>query len=209
MASVVQPRQEPRFRCREVHIRDTDLGKSERSGLGSQLREHGLTLQLDRRGHLTILETRRLRWPDEGACAATASSLAGRGALRDATIELQGPLGAGKTTFVRHLLRALGVHGLVKSPTYALLEPYEVAFGDAPLRVSHFDFFRFDDPQEWEDAGFRDVFASPGLKLVEWPEKAAAFLPESDLRITIEPGIDERRDVRLDAATAAGRELLG
>jgi tRNA threonylcarbamoyladenosine biosynthesis protein TsaE len=135
--------------------------------------------------------------------------MAGHGALRNATIELRGPLGSGKTTFVRHLLRALGVRGHVKSPTYALLEPYEAAIGERAFPVSHFDFYRFDDPQEWEDAGFRDVFASPGLKLVEWPEKAARFLPEPDLRITIEPGIDERRDARLDATTAAGRELLG
>lgn len=130
-------------------------------------------------------------------------------ALRDASIELHGPLGAGKTTFVRHLLRALGVQGHVKSPTYALMEPYEVALGDDRLAISHFDFYRFDDPQEWEDAGFRDVFASRGLKLVEWPEKAADLLPAPDLRITIEPTADERREVRFEALTPRGQELIG
>jgi tRNA threonylcarbamoyladenosine biosynthesis protein TsaE len=157
---------------------------------------------------LSILETRRLRWPDEAACAATAATLAARDSLRNACIELHGPLGAGKTTFARHLLRALGVQGHVKSPTYALLEPYEVASADGPLQVSHFDFYRFDDPHEWEEAGFRDVFASPGLKLVEWPEKAAEFLPPADLRIAIEPGPGDSRGVRLDAGTDIGRALL-
>ena len=157
---------------------------------------------------MSILESRRLRWPDERACAASATALAGHAALRNAYIELHGPLGAGKTTFVRHLLRALGVQGHVKSPTYALMEPYEIAFGDTTLQVAHFDFYRFDDPQEWEDAGFRDVFANPGLKLVEWPEKAAGLLPQSDLRISIEPRLDEQREVRFDAVTGRGRELL-
>ena len=157
---------------------------------------------------MSILETRRERWPDEAACAAAAAALAGHPALRNATLEFRGPLGAGKTAFVRHLLRALGVQGHVKSPTYALLEPYEVAFDGVAVPVSHFDFYRFDDPQEWEDAGFRDVFASAGLKLVEWPEKAAEYLPPPDLRITIEPQSDSSRVVRYDAASARGRELL-
>ena len=129
-------------------------------------------------------------------------------ALRDAFIELHGPLGAGKTTFVRHLLHALGVTGHIKSPTYALMEPYALAAADGMFNVWHFDFYRFDDAQEWEDAGFRDVFASRGLKLAEWPEKAAGLLPAPDLRIVIAPGSDERRDVRLEAHTALGLELL-
>ena len=118
---------------------------------------------------MPILESRSLHWPDEAACEAFARQLAPRAALRDAFIELHGPLGAGKTTFVRHLLRALGVEGRIKSPTYAVLEPYSL--GD--LAISHLDFYRFGDPREWLDAGFRDGFAAPGLKLVEWPELAA------------------------------------
>lgn len=125
-------------------------------------------------------------------------------ALRDAFIELHGPLGAGKTTFVRHLLRALGVQGRIKSPTYAVVEPYALP----GLSVSHFDFYRFDDPREWADAGFRDVFAAPGLKLAEWPEKAAAVLPPADLRIAIEPDEDGGRSVRCDAFTERGRALI-
>jgi tRNA threonylcarbamoyladenosine biosynthesis protein TsaE len=159
---------------------------------------------------LSILETRQAWWPDEAACAQSAEALAARPALREAFVELHGPLGAGKTTFVRHLLHAMGVPGRIKSPTYAVMEAYELpgANGAAPLDIRHFDFYRFDDPQEWEDAGFRDAFASPGLKLAEWPEKAAEHLPLADLRIHIEPAANEARQVRFDAATPRGRELL-
>ena len=155
-----------------------------------------------------ILETARQHWPDEGACAAAAADLARRPALARATLELHGPLGAGKTTFVRHLLRALGVRGTIKSPTYGLMEPYEAEGPGGRFAASHFDFYRFDDPQEWEDAGFREIFASPGLKLVEWPEKAHGLLPAPDLRIFIEPRADESRDVRFEALGGTGTELL-
>jgi len=130
--------------------------------------------------------------------------MAERPALRRAFVELHGTLGAGKTTFVRHLLRALGVTGHVKSPTYAVMEPYELG----EFNAWHFDFYRFNDPQEWEDAGFRDVFASPGLKLAEWPEKAEGLLPEADLCITITPQGDELRTVRLEACSPCGVALL-
>jgi len=124
--------------------------------------------------------------------------------VRDAYIELHGTLGAGKTTFVRHLLQSLGVQGRIKSPTYAVMEPYEAG----GLRAWHFDFYSFDDPQEWEDAGFRDVFAADGLKIAEWPEKAEDLLPVPDLRVAIEIRDDERREVTLDALSERGRELL-
>lgn len=155
--------------------------------------------------HAPILGSRSLAWPDEAACAGFAAALARHAALRDATVELEGPLGAGKTTFVRHLLRALGVAGRIKSPTYTVLEPYALP----GLAISHFDFYRFDDAREWEDAGFREVFAAPGLKLVEWPEKARALLPVPDLRLVIEPLADDERRVDLQACTARGLELLG
>lgn len=153
---------------------------------------------------MTILGSRTLHWADEADCEACARALAAVPALRDAFVELHGPLGAGKTTFARHLLRALGVAGRVKSPTYAVMEPYELPGGT----VWHFDFYRFNDPQEWEDAGFRDVFASRGLKLAEWPEKAEGLLPAPDLRITIEPLEHEARRVTLAACTPLGLELL-
>ncbi|HNJ84038.1 MAG TPA: tRNA (adenosine(37)-N6)-threonylcarbamoyltransferase complex ATPase subunit type 1 TsaE [Piscinibacter sp.] len=153
---------------------------------------------------MTILGSRTQHWADEADCEASARALAGRPALRDAYVELHGPLGAGKTTFARHLLRALGVAGRVKSPTYAVMEPYELEDG----MVWHFDFYRFNDAQEWEDAGFRDVFASRGLKLAEWPEKAEGLLPCPDLRIAIEPLANEARRVTLAAYTPRGLEIL-
>jgi len=133
-----------------------------------------------------------------------AQALAARPALREATVELRGALGAGKTTFVRHLLHALGVEGRVKSPTYAVMEAYDPPGGD----VWHFDFFRFDDPQEWEDAGFRDTYAGRGLKIAEWPEKAAGLLPLPDLAIEIDIGDGERREASFTAHSARGLELL-
>ena len=149
-----------------------------------------------------------MSWSDEADCAATAGQLARRfdaaPALRDAFIELEGPLGAGKTTFVRHLLHAMGVEGRINSPTYAVVETYELP-GTA---ISHFDFYRFDDPQEWEDAGLRDLFGAPGLKLVEWAEKAEPLLPVPDLRVTITPHDSGQRGVRIDAMTPRGTQLL-
>ena len=130
--------------------------------------------------------------------------MAAHRAITNCFIELHGELGAGKTTLVRHLLRALGVQGRIKSPTYAVVEPYEA--GRFP--IWHFDFYRFNDPREWEDAGFRDLFASPGLKLAEWPEKAGALLPRADLVLRIEVRPDATRDVMLIAQTPAGRDLL-
>jgi tRNA threonylcarbamoyladenosine biosynthesis protein TsaE len=158
--------------------------------------------------HRPILESRLLHWPDEVACQTFAQGLAGRmrqtPALADAYIELHGPLGAGKTTLVRHLLRALGVGGRIKSPTFAVVEPYALP----GLEISHFDFYRFDDPREWEDAGFREVFAAPGLKLAEWPEKAAALLPPPDLRLSLDALDENARQVRVDVGSPRGAELM-
>lgn len=149
-------------------------------------------------------------WPDEAATQTFAQCLAKRPAIRNALVELRGDLGAGKTTFVRHLLKSLGVLGRVKSPTYAVVEPYTLgaAGADAEFNIWHFDFYRFNDPREWEEAGFRDIFASAGLKLVEWPEKAGEYLPRPDLLIAIETHTDASRAVTLTAHTAAGAELL-
>jgi tRNA threonylcarbamoyladenosine biosynthesis protein TsaE len=85
-----------------------------------------------------------------------------------------------------------------------VLEPYEVG----SLAIWHFDFYRFNDPREWEDAGFRDIFAGPGLKLAEWPENAQALLPTADLVVRIDAHADESRHVTLKAQTSVGAELL-
>jgi tRNA threonylcarbamoyladenosine biosynthesis protein TsaE len=153
-----------------------------------------------------VVIVKTLVWPDEAATAAFATQL-GEALTRanlNACIALNGDLGAGKTTFVRHLLRALGVQGNIKSPTYAVVEPYSVGAGE----VWHFDFYRFSDPREWEDAGFRDIFASAGLKLCEWPQNAAGVMPTPDLELALEVDEDAQRLVTLNALTPRGQELL-
>jgi tRNA threonylcarbamoyladenosine biosynthesis protein TsaE len=147
-----------------------------------------------------------LVWPDEAATDAFATQLAAAltRANLNACIALHGNLGAGKTTLVRHLLRALGVEGRIKSPTYAVVEPYTVRAGE----VWHFDFYRFSDPREWEDAGFRDIFASAGLKLCEWPQNAAGVMPTPDLELDIQVDDTEQRQVTIKARTPRGQELL-
>jgi tRNA threonylcarbamoyladenosine biosynthesis protein TsaE len=187
------------------------LGRGQVNSSHTNLRESKLTrpcLNLKNQlmtvnDHLPIVKN--IVWLDEVATAAFAQTLARQPAIGDALIELKGDLGAGKTTFVRHLLGALGVQGRIKSPTYAVVEPYTLASG---TNIWHFDFFRFNDPREWEEAGFRDIFASPGLKLVEWPDKAGHHLPPPDLLIAIDVLPDESRAVTLTARTATGEALL-
>jgi len=118
-------------------------------------------------------------------------------------IYLSGDLGAGKTTLVRGCLRALGYEGRVKSPTFSLVELYEFS----RLYLYHFDFYRFEDPKEWSDAGFRDAFSGTGVCIVEWPEKAAARLPAPDLRITLEHA-GAGRTVRITAETEQGKVCI-
>lgn len=156
--------------------------------------------------HTPIVKTLPLRlvWPNEAATRAFANTLAQAPGLGNAFIALHGDLGAGKTTLVRHLLHAMGVTGRIKSPTYAVVEPYELP----RMAIWHFDFYRFNDPQEWGDAGFRDIFSGPGLKLAEWPEKAASVLPAVDLDIFICTDADTHRQVSVVANTATGADLL-
>ena len=159
--------------------------------------------------HWPIVKT--IAWPDESATSAFAQSLAAQPGIAGALIELRGDLGAGKTTFVRHLLGALGVTGRIKSPSYTVVEPYTLTASRARplgLDIWHFDFYRFNDPDEWEEAGFRDTFASPGLKLVEWPDKAGAHLPQPDLSISIVVGEGDTRNVILKTHTPTGAGLL-
>ena len=153
-------------------------------------------------GHAPIVKN--LRWSDEAATQLFASRLAAQPGLRHAFIELRGELGAGKTTFVRYLLRALGVTGRVKSPTYAVVEPYELV----DMTIWHFDFYRFNDPQEWEDAGFKDIFLTQGLKISEWSEKAIGYIPQADLHLDIQILDNETRQVRINTFTEKGRLLL-
>jgi tRNA threonylcarbamoyladenosine biosynthesis protein TsaE len=117
-------------------------------------------------------------------------------------VYLEGELGAGKTTLVRGTLRALGFRGRVKSPTFTLVEAYNFS----RLDLYHFDFYRFEKPQNIAEAGFREYFGGNAVCLVEWPEKAAG-LPPADLRIAL--GVTQGgRTVELHAETEAGTRCL-
>mgnify|MGYP006266511871 CR=1 FL=1 len=123
-------------------------------------------------------------------------------------ISLIGDLGAGKTTFTRYLLKALGHKGKVKSPTYALCEPYELTVNEKVLPIYHFDLYRMKYAEEWIDAGFRETFSYPGICLVEWPEKAEASLPQIDTSISLSIENDGSRIAKVDAHSILGNQLI-
>ncbi|MDJ0739505.1 MAG: tRNA (adenosine(37)-N6)-threonylcarbamoyltransferase complex ATPase subunit type 1 TsaE [Gammaproteobacteria bacterium] len=116
---------------------------------------------------------------------------------------LDGDLGAGKTTLVRGLLRALGHAGAVKSPTYTLIEPYDID----GRSVYHLDLYRLADPGELEYLGLRDLLAERALILVEWPRRGAGWLPPADLVVHID-GSGDRRRLRVTAGTTRGEQAL-
>jgi len=213
MKTLGQPGQQTGLGSGQIHTSHANLGESQLLPPQLQLRQQASACfwlifwsaslrVMD--VHPAIVKTTDLTWIDEAATEAFAARLARQPGITHAFIALHGDLGAGKTTLVRHLLRALGVQGRVKSPTYAVVEPYELQ----NLNIWHFDFYRFGDAREWEDAGFRDIFASPGLKLAEWPEKAALVLPVIDLDISLTNLADGVRQVRLVANTPVGAGLL-
>jgi len=140
--------------------------------------------------------------PDAAATAALGARLAaGIGPGR--VLHLQGDLGAGKTTLVRGLLRALGVQGPVKSPTYAWVEPYTLS----RLDLYHFDFYRFTNETEWLSSGLRDYFRPDSACIVEWPERVAGLLPPPDVRVVLRHA-HESREADVEALSPAGRAWL-
>ena len=154
------------------------------------------------------LALRTLHLPDEAATDALAGQLAplvsgAAGLPAGGRIHLQGDLGAGKTAFARALLRACGIRGRIKSPSYALLESYKIF----NLYLYHFDFYRFSDSREWLDAGFRDLLREDAVVLIEWPERAGNLLPPPDLLISLSYA-EHGRDATLAAHTARGLSWL-
>jgi tRNA threonylcarbamoyladenosine biosynthesis protein TsaE len=159
---------------------------------------------------------RRFDLPDEAATLAFGERFARAiGALRHGKaerfagmqVQLIGDLGAGKTTLVRATLRAMGHAGRVRSPTYTLVEPYSLDTGDGPLDVYHFDLYRFADPAEWADAGFREYFDRGAICLVEWPQQAGGMLGMPDLEIRLEI-VDEGRVLVARAFSETGKTCL-
>ena len=125
------------------------------------------------------------------------------GAQNGLVLYLSGDLGSGKTTLARGLIHALGYRDRVKSPSYSLVELYELS----RLNLYHFDFYRFKDESEWVSSGFREYFGPDALCIVEWPERAAGLLAPADLEARLEfvpPG----RRARLIARTPAGETWL-
>ncbi|MEO8847936.1 MAG: tRNA (adenosine(37)-N6)-threonylcarbamoyltransferase complex ATPase subunit type 1 TsaE [Casimicrobiaceae bacterium] len=121
-------------------------------------------------------------------------------------LQLHGDLGAGKTTLVRGMLRALGHMGPVKSPTYAVVEHYIFS----SLYFYHFDFYRFAEPGEWETAGFSEYFRNDAVCIVEWPQKVAGMLPAADLSLTLAMHEDGTpgRSLSAHAHSATGERAL-
>ena len=118
-------------------------------------------------------------------------------------IKLRGSLGAGKTTFTRGILRGLGFEGRVKSPTYSLVELYELS----RLDLYHFDFYRFEDPNELIESGLQDAFNETNVCIIEWPEKADKLLPAADIGVTLSM-TDSGRTAILTAHSENGKSCL-
>ena len=195
MKARVQPRLQTGLGICEVDTRHADLGKSQGSAPMAHALQQVSGIEVRRAViHPPILKTHTHLAQTEGDRAELAQAWARQPALREAFITLQGPLGAGKTTFTRHLLRALGFDGRVKSPTYALVETYALP----GLPIHHCDFYRL------------HLFAAPGLKLVEWPERAEGLLPLPDLDVRLRPHAanEDLRDVVVSADSAVGVAVM-
>jgi tRNA threonylcarbamoyladenosine biosynthesis protein TsaE len=150
-----------------------------------------------------MMAVAQLSLPDETATLALAAAVAAAvepGML----ILLEGPLAAGKTTFARGFLRALGHSGTVKSPTFTVVESYS----PGNYSVHHFDLYRINDPDELHYLGFDDFLASDAICLIEWPSRAGSALPGASLRISLTPGEGEQREARLETSLPRLKQSL-
>jgi len=150
----------------------------------------------------TIIEGRQIELADAGATLAAGVHLA-PGLRGGMVVALSGELGAGKTTLVRGMLRGLGWTAPVKSPTYTLVESYEVA----SLYFYHFDFYRFSDSREWESTGFAEYFRPDSICVIEWPERLGPWLPRPDVSLRLEHAPSGRLLI-LSAGSEAGSACL-
>lgn len=138
---------------------------------------------------------------DEAATVAMGNKLANL-IEQGAVIYLHGDLGAGKTTLTRGIVQGFGHQGKVKSPTYTLVEPYELA----NTHVYHFDLYRLGDPEELEFMGIRDYFSPTAICVVEWPEKGGEFIPTPDLDITMRY-VGEAREIEINSVSERGKAI--
>ena len=188
----------------QVAVRDADLLEPElltpRLDIAGEPNEiQRALIDLLHTGHLKPPLT--LHLPQEADTLALGSALAAT-LVPGLVVYLEGELGAGKTTLVRGVLRALGFSGRVKSPTFTLVEPYNCS----RLDLYHFDFYRFENAQNVADTGFREYFGGSAVCFVEWPEKAAG-LPPADVRITLSV-MQTGRTAELHAESEAGTRCL-
>ncbi len=143
---------------------------------------------------------------DEAGTQALGTALA-RTLAPGLSIHLHGDLGAGKTFLTRALLHAAGHEGRVKSPTYALVEPYTVTLAGRTVELLHFDLYRMGSPEEFLEAGLRDHFGADKICVVEWPERAAGLIPPPDIEVIL-TAEGEGRAVELRAHSDLGASCL-
>ena len=146
-----------------------------------------------------------LRLENEQATEQLAHNLAKQLCAGD-LVFLSGDLGAGKTTFTRHLIRALGLDTKVKSPTYTLLESYDLPDSAQAKTLHHFDLYRLSDPREWYSAGFEETLNDQNIVVIEWADKAQGALPKPDWRIHITH--DESTEVQGEQSSNQSEDLF-
>lgn len=146
--------------------------------------------------------TTEIDLPDEQASERIAAQLAAC-LFSPLVLTFSGDIGAGKTTFIRAMLRSLGVHTAIKSPTFSLVESYQ----GTHLQIHHFDLYRIHDETELDYIGFRDYFSANAICCIEWPERAPRYLALADVKFTLDlNGVG--RKMRLDALSSTGDTVL-